>query len=313
MRARMGRGLAALAMAATIALLAGCAQLSIEDVPLRRAGTPATPPAPPPPAGHGNLSIHAIDVGQGDAILVVTPSGATMLLDAGPRDASETVIAYLRAHGVAKLDVLVASHGDADHIGGVGVKEANVLDAFPATRVYEPGFPKTTVTYETFLDKVRATGAQTFDHRAFDPGDELPLDASVRVTFLAPDVVDPNGESNDEGIVLRVEYGNFSAIFPGDASASVETQLVTAGAALDATLLKVGHHGSRGSSTAEFLAAVTPELLVLSVSSDNSYGHPHAEALARLAATGATMHRTDTDGNVLVTTDGATWSVTAHA
>lgn len=265
--------------------------------------------APPPPVPGGVLEIHVIDVGQGDAILLVSPSNRTLLVDAGDRSHGDEVIAYLHALGIPRLDVFVASHGDADHIGGVGNREANVLVAFPPERVHEPGYPKTTLTYETFLRTVEEVGAAYRDARDVRPGGTLAWDADVTVTFLHPARVDPEGAANDQGLVLRVAYGSFSVLLTGDAGRDAEAVILARGLTLASTVLKVGHHGSRSSTTDDWLAAVAPELAVVSVGLDNPYGHPHEEVLDRLRAADVPVRRTDEDGSILIRSDGLTWTV----
>lgn len=295
-----------LALVLASVVLAGC----VLPLPEGTGGRPGSArDAGPDPLVGQNLTVHVIDVGQGDAILIVTPGGRTLLMDAGPRDAGREVIAYLRAANVTRLDVFVASHGDADHIGGVGTLSNNVLDAYPPRDVYEPGFPKTTATYRTFLEAVDRSGAGYHTAQDFRPGDTLPLDPSVTITFLHPYQVDETGDPNDQGIILRLAYGNVSILLPGDASTRVERDLLTRGLPLGSTLLKVGHHGSRGSSGADFLAAVSPDVAVVSVSANNTYGHPHPEALARLEAAGIPLYRTDRNGSVVFRTDGESWDL----
>jgi len=218
------------------------------------------------------------------------------------------VIAYLDQLGVDRLDAFVATHGDADHIGAVGRRDPNVLLAHPAAVVYDPGYPKTTQTYRIFLETVQATDAEYRTAEDFNPGDLLPLDPAVSIQFLYPYEVNPRGEPNDEGIVLRVAYGNVSILLPGDASTTVERDLLRRPVPLASTLLKVGHHGSRGSTSAEWLTVVSPQLGILSLG-ENNYGHPHPETLARLEAAGVPSYRTDEHGTLVFSTDGETWTL----
>jgi len=237
----------------------------------------------------GRLRVLVLDVGQGDAIVVETPEGRTLLIDAGSGgpmrlDAGERVVApVLWNRGVLRLSAAVTTHDDQDHAGGI----AAIRKLFTIGEAW---------TAEELRAAPRVLGG-------------------VRLTALdRPDEVGNRRRSrNDDALALRVDYGLVSFLLASDITAATEAQLVAAGAPLAATVLKVAHHGSRGSSTPEFLRAVRPLVAVVSVGARNPYGHPSPETLARLAEVGATVYRTDRDGAVVLETDGRRLTVTRWA
>ena len=256
-------------------------------------------------AGAG-LEIHFLDVGQGDATAIRTPAGRWILVDAGPRtensDAgARRILPFLRAHGARRLDALILTHPDADHIGGV----VALLRGIPVGRVIEPGLP---VGKPLYLELLREVEARDVAWNAARAGETLRLDG-VDLTLLWPDsaAVDTAQEANEVSAVLQLRYGNFSALVPGDAPASVEQLLVAHyGSALRSQVLKAGHHGSRTSTTEEWLDAVRPELIVISAGRRNRYGHPAPDVLRRLRRHGIAVARTDREGTIsLRITSGA--------
>lgn len=231
----------------------------------------------------GRLRLTVLDVGQGDAIVLEAPDGRAVLIDAGGGgpmrlDVGERVVApFLWNRGVLSLAAAVVTHADADHAGGM----AAVQRLFRVHEVAAAG---------TFADGPRWLGGAT-------------------VSALHPDASSAAGQRtttrrNDGALVLRLEYGLVSFLLASDIGAPSEAELLARGTPLAATVLKVAHHGSRTSSTAPFLAAVRPTLAVISVGARNPYGHPDPATLARLAATGARVLRTDRDGAVIFETDG---------
>jgi competence protein ComEC len=251
--------------------------------------------APAPAAGTGPGRVAFINVGQGDSALLSDGMGFDVLIDGGKPAAGPTVVAYLRQQGVADVDVMVASHGDADHIGGL--IDVLALNDIPVKAVVYNGYPGTTLTWNTFATAVADEGL-VLTPAAF-PGTYQWGDMTVQV--LNPVAGLSNPDQNPASVVLLVKNGAERFLFPGDIDATVEAAVVARGTPVAADVLKVPHHGSAYGSSASFLAAVQPHDVVISVG-DNSYGHPDSGTLARLSATGATLWRTDVDGTVVFTT-----------
>jgi competence protein ComEC len=261
-----------------------------------------------PPMGHAadGLLLHFLDVGQGDAIAIRTPRGRWILVDGGPRtrtyDAGrQVVLPFLRHHGVARLDAIIVSHGDADHLGGVPA----VVSQMGPRLLIEPGQPLGTGLY---LEHLREVDAAQTGWQAARAGDVLEID-SVRFEVLHPGVgwmrsqVDPNENS----VVVRLSYGAFDALLTGDIGWPAESVLVRD--LVPVEVLKVGHHGSAGGTRAEWLARARPQIAVISVGRDNRYGHPAPDVLARLEDAGITTFRTDRDGPVTIRSDGRYFQV----
>jgi competence protein ComEC len=248
----------------------------------------------------GAIQIHMIDVGQGDAIAVRTPHGHWLLIDTGPRtlkfDAGRSrVVPYLRGHGARRLDALVLTHPDADHIGGA----ASVLSMMGAAAVIDPGTPAGKPLY---LQTMEAAEAGTVRWLKARDGRHLDVDG-VRLDFLYPesDSLDGTGDANDLSVAFRLRYGRFSAMFMGDAPIATEDLILERyGSQLSSAVLKVGHHGSYTSTGEAFLNMVRPSLALVSVGRDNRYGHPNPDVMARLVRHHVRVLRTDEHGALLV-------------
>lgn len=243
-----------------------------------------------------------IDCGQGDSTLIVS-DGVTTLIDATTGEDAEKVVAHLEKRGIKKIDHFVLTHPHEDHIGGA----ETVLDQFEVGEIYmgrpTEGTEPTTSVYLNLLKKIKALGKSV---NAIEVSDTF-TGGAVTFTMLGP--VEAYEDLNNQSVILRAEIGKISFLFTGDQEISAEKDLVELyGDALRSTVLKVGHHGSRSSSGKAFLQAVSPDYAVISCGADNSYGHPHAEAIKRLEEQEITYFRTDTQGTVTVTTDGVTVS-----
>jgi beta-lactamase superfamily II metal-dependent hydrolase len=267
-------------------------------------GTP-TPAAPLP--GSGTLTVAFLDIGQGDSILIHSPNGKTMLIDGGnsDRDGTDVIIPKLREWGASQLDVMVATHPDADHIGGLPA----VLENFPVANVALTGQAHSTKIYERLLTDIRDGKVNAIETRT---GTQLPFDPAVKVDVLGPDdrFVQDEVDTNNASIVMKLTYGQVSFLFTGDAEKPEEDAIMSGGGDVRSTVLKVGHHGSRTSTDDAWLKAVQPAVGAISVGKDNQYGHPHREVIDLLNRAGVKIYRTDLSGTITITTDGSTYRVT---
>ncbi len=262
--------------------------------------TTATVASAPTPAG--TLQVHYIDVGQGDSELIISPEGKIMLIDGGDSDSG--ALAYLKAKGITQIDLMVATHPHADHVGGL----VDVLDALPVKEVVTSGVSSTTKIYQNFLGGIARDKAV---YKEVKQGDTLTL-GSLEFSVLSADASLASKDMNQTSIVLRLVYGKVSLLFMGDAGDPIEKEMLGANQQVSAQILKVGHHGSSTASFPEFLAAVHPELAIYSSGLGNSFGHPAASTVTNLKDAGATVYGTDVSGTVVVTSDGSTYSVTCE-
>jgi len=250
------------------------------------------------------LQVHFIDVGQGDAIFITNSTNQAILIDAGDKPFSKTVVDYLRGHNCKKLDILIASHPDNDHIGGM----AGVIEGFSVALYLDSGVEKPTKTSRNLNLLVRKKGIKHQIARAgqdYDLGDG----ASLRILFPSEPLIGKVKQGtvwNANSIVAKLTYKNVSFLLPGDAEEATEDRLLKEQGVgvLSSTVLKVAHHGSKYATTQEFLDAVNPKIAVISVGEGNSYGHPADKTLKRLQDKGVVVYRTDYNGNVIIKTDG---------
>lgn len=247
------------------------------------------------------LEAHFIDIGQGDAILLRSPGGKTVLIDTGPPGADPTVRGYLDGLGVERIDLLVNSHPHSDHIGNT----AALIERMPVGRVLDPGFAHPTATYEQLVETIARKAVPL---RLVRTGQRITLDAGITMTVLGPAeplIEGSRSDANANSVVLRVDYGEVRILLTGDAEEETEERLLAGGAdSLAATVLKVAHHGSKYATHKPFLDAVRPKLAVISCSADNTYGHPAPETLDRLRAKGVPALITSKLGHIVVSTDG---------
>ena len=237
------------------------------------------------------LTLHFIDVGQGDSVLIQSPSGQNVLYDGGRKDGD--ALAHLQSVGVTKLDLVIASHADADHIGGL---EA-VIDYYRPKLFLDNGLPHPTQTYEGLLRAVRDVGSQLVPPTARRIGLG---DASLQV-IPPPD--DSSLSSNDHSVGVIVSYGDFDAAMTGDAEQAEFAWWLTNVPELlkPVEVYKAAHHGSPNGDSPDSIETFEPEAVVISAGLDNSYGHPSAEALALYDSIGAQVYRTDLQGTIIVT------------
>lgn len=239
------------------------------------------------------VSVHYIDVNQADSIFIELSNDKTLLIDAGEADNSDKIIDYIKDLGYNKIDYLVATHPHADHIGGM--KE--VVEAFEIVSVYMPKVTTTTKTYENLL---KAIDNKNLKIKTAKAGVNIVNDSDLNVEIIAPNK-DKYDDLNNYSVCIKLTYQDISYLFMGDAEVVSEKEITTD---IKADVLKVGHHGSDTSSGNSFLEKVSPSYAIISVGENNSYGHPHKEVLDRLNKIGATIYRTDLNGNIIVKTDG---------
>ena len=234
----------------------------------------------------GNLRVYCLDVGQGDSILI-SNNEKTMLIDASTNEMGNTVVKYLQDLGISKIDYLVGTHPHEDHIGGLD----NVIKNFEIGSIYMPNVPATTKTYE---DVLKAVASKKLKITTPNVGDIFYVgDAKCEVMAVG----DNKKEFNECSIVIKMDFNGVSYLFTGDANDVVESSRSWP----EIDILKVGHHGSRTSTTTEFLNQTKPKIALISVGKDNKYGHPTDDTLSRLTNIGSKIYRTDEDETILIT------------
>lgn len=255
------------------------------------------------PQSLDTLTVRFVDVGQGDGTIVEFPDGKTMLIDAG-RDSMAAVAmnATLSADGRSQIDWLVATHPDADHIGGLPA----VISANTVGSVWVPDCNHDTETYTAFLQAVSDKGL-SIDAAA--RGKTIATGDNYSIEILWPDAGDSFDDTNDYSVVIKVTYGKTTFLFTGDAT----TEDLLKADCGDIDVLKVAHHGSDTGTSPALLSALTPKIAVISYGLDNSYGHPTQAVLDALSASGATVYGTGAQGMITVTSDGVDVAATpAH-
>lgn len=259
----------------------------------------------PVPASASNpdpMEVHFIDVGQGDATFI-TCGGHTMLIDAGDDTKGTAIQNYLKKQKISKLDYLILTHPDADHIGGAPV----IITKFNIDKVFVSNYEKDNQTYRKLiqsLDEKQIKALTPKVNSVYSLG-------TASITILAPGKEYDN--PNDASIALLLKNGSRSFLFTGDAGEEAEQDMLETGITISADVYKVGHHGSKYSTSKDFLEAVNPFYAVISCGTDNSYGHPHAQTLNTLRTNGVMVYRTDEEGTIIASTDGKSISFNVPA
>jgi beta-lactamase superfamily II metal-dependent hydrolase len=293
----------------------------------------------PPPASGGELTVRILDVGpiNGDALLISSPAGKTVLIDAGDTTKGKAVVEALKRNNIQQLDYFIATHPHPDHVGGAtevfkAVKVLNVIDngqppSVPAELVAatapaksaatkkpaKPAKPTKTSTVTKFYDDYKAAVTSSGAHyETARPGTKYDLGGGALLMILAPsepfftkDKMSTGGnEANANSIVARLDYGAFSMLLTGDAEDQTEHRLLTKELDLTSRVIKIAHHGSKYASSGDFLNRVKPAVAIVSCGAWNRYGHPSQAVLDRLKAANVKLYRTDMQGEITITTRG---------
>jgi beta-lactamase superfamily II metal-dependent hydrolase len=249
----------------------------------------------------GSITIHFIDVGLGDSAFIVLPSGQNMLLDFGGPAAGPKVAKYIKSLGIDRIDHLILTHPDDDHMGGI----FSVLAEFETYHIYDNGLNNfSSNIYKDYITSVRKDLSK---YNILQAGESLFIDG-VDIEVLNP-LLPPTGNSNDDSIVMKITHGDIKILLTGDLGNRGEKRLLRLGKDLSGHILKVGHHGDNDACSQEFLERVRPETAVISVSSINSYLRPHPDVLSRLKNSGAKIFRTDLHGDIVLRSNGRTYSI----
>lgn len=257
------------------------------------------------PAGEPSLKVIVIDVGQGDSILLISPEGRTMLVDAGPKGSFSRIKNVLDANDVRSLDIVVATHPHEDHIGSM----AKVLDAYPVGQFLTIPQAETNDSYPLMCSALERNGCPVAYAQG---GTTIPWAHSCTVTVLNPllSYAEPR-DFNDLSVVLHVRCGDTAVLLTGDAGEQAEKRMLDTfpRSMLKANVLKLGHHGSSSATGFSFFLAVDADFAVASCGTNNDFGHPHLETLSLLHDTRTAFYSTDLDGTVTFCLDGETVSV----
>lgn len=255
----------------------------------------------PKPINPGtDVSVHFIDVGQGDCELIRV-GDQSILIDAGENDKGNTVVDYLNKQGIEKIDLFIGTHPHSDHIGGMDT----VINRMEVGEVLMPELPDSLVpTTKTYTDVLTAIADKNLPVTAAEPGQVYTFgDATLEILGPLRDYDD----LNDMSVVAKLTYGSTTFLFGGDMEKEVEDDLLGAKADVRADVLKLSHHGSKTSNSKAFLDAVGADTYAICVGAGNSYGHPHDQVLNRIS--GKQVYRTDLNGDIVIGTDGANLTV----
>ena len=244
-----------------------------------------------------HMSIHIIDVGQGDSILIQTPNNKNILVDGGTNDSEHIVKSYLKKKKIKYIDYIIATHPDSDHIGGID----NIIKNFQVKSIYMPEQSADSLDYKNLLN---ACSDKDLAINYLYKGDTLKIEDSIDLLVLSPSFI--QNENNLNSIVFKLDFKYKSFLFTGDAELSNENDIINSFELEDVDFLKVGHHGSSSSTSMIFLNETTPDVAVISCGYKNQYGHPHRSTLDNLSNSGTITDRTDLSGDMVFYSDGET-------
>jgi len=262
-----------------------------KDTAAPTVATAAAEPIDMQAVASGVLRVHYLDVGQADSAFIELPDGKTMLIDAGNKGDGSSVVSYIKNLGYSTIDYLVATHPHEDHIGGM----ATVINSFNIGQIYMPKVASTTQAFEGLLTTIQDKG---YSINTAQAGVQI----APGINILSPGVGSDYGdELNDWSAVISIVYGSKTFLFMGDAGTDPESSFT-----IDADVVKISHHGSRTAYSSSLYNKLSPAIAIIDVGADNSYGLPDEEVIQGLAAVGATIYRTDTNGTIVVESDGST-------
>ncbi|MCI1946080.1 ComEC/Rec2 family competence protein [Clostridium luticellarii] len=250
-----------------------------------------------PKVKSSQLLVHYIDVGQGDSELIQI-NGKNLLIDAGPNDSENKLMSYLNKQNIEKLDYVIATHPDEDHIGGM----SSVIKKYEIDGFYAPRKTTDTLTFEKMIVSLKDKNMKIDVPNPLDT--KLNLGENITAEILAPNS-STYEDTNNYSIVLKITYGDTKFLFTGDAETKSESEMTDKNYDLSADVLKVGHHGSSSSTSEEFLDRVNPKIAVISCGKNNKYGHPTKKTINKLKKKNIQIYRTDVDGTILLTSDGS--------
>lgn len=282
-----------------ISLLAACGNIKVEEeIPIAN-----TEPIEyiEETVEEDKLKVYFFDVGQADSSLVVFPNEKTMLIDAGNNEDGEKLVSTISEMGISKIDYLIGTHPHEDHIGGLD----DIIENFEIGNIYMPNVTSDTKTFEEVVEAIENKNLKITEPI---PGMNIYSDFDTKATILAPNS-SKYDNLNNYSIVVKLTYKNTSFLFQGDAESIVEKEILDTGIDIDVDVLKVGHHGSSSSSTKAYLLATTPKIAIISVGTENSYGHPHKETLDIFNKNNIETYRTDLYGTISIITDGNTLNI----
>lgn len=243
------------------------------------------------------MLVHYIDVGQGDSILIQV-NNKNLLIDSGPKSDEKKLFNYLSSLHLDKLDYVIATHPHDDHIGNM----AEVIKKYDVFKFYAPKVQSSTKTFEKMVDALKSKNLKI---NVIKKGtNSIDLGENTKVSVFSP-TKDSYEDLNNYSPVIKIEYGNTSFLFTGDAQADVEKDLLTSNEDIKADVLKIGHHGSSTSTSINFLSKVNPSISVISVGKDNMYNHPSENTIKNLKDSNIIIYRTDIDGTILLSSDGS--------
>lgn len=245
----------------------------------------------------GKMIVYYLNVGQGDSILIQV-NNKNLLIDSGPKLEKKKLFEYLSKINIDKLDYIIATHPHEDHIGNM----SNIVDNYNVLNFYAPKIQTTTKNFEQMIDSLKSKNLKINVIKKETPS--INLGKNTKVTVFSP-AKDTYEDLNNYSPIIKIQYGQTSFLFTGDAQKDIEKEIITSDEDVSADVLKVGHHGSSTSTSKEFLNKVHPSIGVISVGSDNSYNHPNLDTLQRLKDSNVKIYRTDKDGTIILSSDGS--------